>query len=190
VPGHVLAVDRREAVDAAAAVPVVRAPIELPRERRPGWSTLTALAIASGLVAIALGAWAIVASQREGGEEGTAALGVRQLDSSVGILADPSADRRQLRGSVGRIVLVSSGNRGVLVLRGLGPAPAGHTYEAWIVPPGSATPVRAGTFDGSERIVPLELEVLPGARVGVTLEASGGVGRPSHPLRLVAERGR
>jgi hypothetical protein len=189
-PGHLLAVDRREAVDAAAAVPVVRVPVELPRERRPGWSSLTALAIASGLVAIGLGAWAIVAGQRERGERQTAALGARQLDSSVAILADPSADRRPLRGSAGRIVLVSSGRRAVLALRGLGLAPTGRTYEAWIVPPGSATPVRAGTFDGSERIVPLAHEVLPGARVGVTLEASGGVERPSHPLRLVAERGR
>ena len=76
----------------------------------------------------------------------------------------------------------------LLVLNGLGRAPDGNVYEAWVVPPGSATPMPAGTFDGSDRIVPLTRPAPPGARVAVTLEADGGSERPTRPLRLVAER--
>ena len=57
-----------------------------------------------------------------------------------------------------------------------------------MVPSGSATPVAAGTFDGSERIVLLSRPAPPGARVAVTLETAGGLERPTRPLRLVAER--
>jgi hypothetical protein len=55
------------------------------------------------------------------------------------------------------------------------------------VPPGSATPLPAGTFDGSGRIVLLTRPAPPGARVAVTLEADGGVSLPTRPLRLAAE---
>jgi hypothetical protein len=94
-----------------------------------------------------------------------------------------------LRGSVGRLVLVAADDRALLVVDGLGRAPAGRAYAAWVIPPGSATPFAAATFDGSQRLVPLTRAVPPGARVGVTLEDAGGVERPTRPLRLVAERG-
>jgi len=74
------------------------------------------------------------------------------------------------------------------VLDGLGAAPDGREYEAWVVSPASATPIPAGTFDGTKRIVLLTRAAPPGARVAVTLEVDGGVDRPTRPLRLVAER--
>lgn len=153
--------------------------------RRPGWPTLAALAIASGVVAVALGGWAIVAAGSDRSTDGA------QLDRALPILTAPGAERVALRGSMGRIVLVvAPGDAAVLALSGLGPAPDGREYAIWVVPPGSATPVPAGAFDGSERIVSVNRPVPPGARVGVTLEDAGGAELPTRALRLVATRPR
>ena len=51
--------------EATAASPIVLQALELPRARRPGWPTLASLAIATGLVALGLGGWAIVAGAGE-----------------------------------------------------------------------------------------------------------------------------
>jgi hypothetical protein len=175
----------RAPVEATPAAPVTLEPVELPRARRPGWPTLASLAIATGLVALALGAWAIVS----GSNQETAGLDGPQLDRALSLLAAPGAERIALSGSVGRIVLVADPEgTALLSLTGLGPAPDGHDYEAWVVPPGSATPLTAGTFAGTERLVLLSRAAPPGSRVAVTLEADGGSERPTRPLRLVAER--
>jgi hypothetical protein len=173
-------------LDAAPAAPVALQPIELPRARRPGWPTLASLGIATGLAAIALGGWAIVSAADR---ETAAGLEGAQLDRAIALLGSPTAERVPLRGSVGRIVLVAAPDGvALLALDGLGVAPDGRDYEAWVVPPGSATPLPAGTFDGSHRIVPLTRPVPAGALVAVTLESRGGAERPSRPLHLVAER--
>jgi hypothetical protein len=175
----------RPPLEATAAAPLTLEPVELPRARRPGWPTLASLAIASGLVALALGGWAIVS----GSDEQTAGLAGAQLDRALSLLTAPDSERIALTGSVGRIVLVADRDgTALLSLTGLGSAPDGYDYEAWIVPPGSATPLPAGTFGGDERIVMLTRPAPPGSRVGVTLEADGGADRPTRPLRLVAER--
>ena len=159
---------------------------ELPAARRPGWPTLAALAIATGVVALGVGGWAVVSGASS--EDGDRLDGAR-LDSALAVLADSRAERLPLRGSVARIVLVvAPDDTAVLTLDGLGPAPEGRRYAAWLVPPGSATPVPAATFDGTERVVPLGEPVAVGARVGVTLEPAAGADRPTRPLRLVAER--
>lgn len=174
-------------VDASPAARLELTELELPRARRPGWPTLAALAVACGLVALALGAWAIVSGADP---EPNASLDSPRVDRALAILADPASERVPLRGSLGRILLVAgTDNDAVLVLDGLGRAPGGHEYEAWVVPPGSATPLPAGTFDASDRIVLLTRPAPRGARVGVTLEEAGGVERPTRPLRLVAQRG-
>jgi anti-sigma-K factor RskA len=61
-------------------------------------------------------------------------------------------------------------------------APAGKTYEAWVVEGGQAKP--AGLFAGHEGTSVLDLEqpVRRGAIVAVTLERSGGAERPTQPL--------
>jgi Anti-sigma-K factor rskA len=173
------------AVEATPAQRAPLAPVQLPRARRPGWPTLASLAIAAGLAAIGLGAWAAVEQSRSTPDTGT----VRELDRAVAVLADATAERYPLRGSVGRLSLVvTSGGAAALALDGLGPAPRGATYQAWVIPEGSVTPVADVTFDASSRAVPLRHTVASGARAGVTLEPSGGSERPSRPMRLVASR--
>lgn len=179
-------VDPTPPPEATPAAPVGLAPVELPRARRPGWPTLASLAIATGLVALGLGAWAIVTAAHDDTAPG---LEAPHLDRALSLLAAPGAERIPLRGSVGRIVLVADRDGAALLsLAGLGRAPDGYDYEAWVVPQGSATPRPAGTFDGSERIVLLSRPAPLGARVAVTLEVDGGADHPTRPLRLVAER--
>jgi hypothetical protein len=173
-------------VDAPPGTPVPLPALDLPRARRPGWPTLAALAAGCGVVAILLGAWALVASVRSGDE---AAPDAPALARAVSILAGPGTERFPLRGAMGRITLVvGAGARGVLALDGLGEAPDGRVYAAWLVPPGSATPHLVATFSAREPAVPLARPVRRGARVGVTLESAPPADHPSRPLRLVAVR--
>lgn len=171
--------------DASPARPVPLAPIELSPARRPGWPTLAALAIATGLAAVGLGAWSVVTEVRSQPSAGEDAA----VERSLAVLADSSSVRFPLRGSVGRIALVVRDDGvAVIALDGLGPAPAGSTYRVWVVRQGSATPLSAAAFDGTAQVVLLERLVPPGTRVAVTLEPSGEAERPSRPLRLSAVR--
>jgi len=146
---------------------------------------LASLAIATGLVALGLGAWSAVSAARDDARSADQL----ELDRALSLLGAPDVERVPLRGSLGRIVLVARPDgEALLVLDGLGAAPDGREYEAWVVSPASATPIPAGTFDGTKRIVLLTRAAPPGARVAVTLEVDGGVDRPTRPLRLVAER--
>jgi anti-sigma-K factor RskA len=177
---------RADVVEPARVETVVLPPLTAPPERKPAWPTLAALAIASGLAAVGLGAWAVLSEARTTTtpEEPTPSVAW-----SLGVLADASARRYPLQNSVGRIALVADdADRAVLTLDGLGPAPEGSTYQVWFVPAGSARPFAAGTFDGTDRVVPLTRPVRRGTRVGVTLEQAPGAVRPSRPLRLVALR--
>jgi anti-sigma-K factor RskA len=82
-----------------------------------------------------------------------------------------------LTGAKGSVVV--SGGTGALVVSDLAPAPAGKTYEAWVLKDGRASP--AGTFAGGGRTIVIRLtRALPaGAVVAVTLERSGGVDQPT-----------
>ena len=160
-------------------------PLALDRPPRPTWPMLAALAIVTGLVALGLGAWAVASELRSDDEPGTGL----SVDHSLSVLTDATAERYPLRGSVNRILLVVAGDgRAVLALDGLGPAPEGSAYRAWLVAPGTATPVAVAEFDGTAPAVPLERAVERGARVGVTLEPIPGTDAPTRRLRLVALR--
>jgi hypothetical protein len=160
-------------------------PLALARPRRPTWPMLAALAIVTGLVALGLGAWAVASELRSDDEPGTDL----SVDRSLSVLTDATAERYPLRGSVNRILLVVAGDgRAVLALDGLGPAPGGSAYRAWLVAPGTATPVAVAEFDGTAPAVPLERAVEKGARVGVTLEPTSGADAPTRRLRLIALR--
>ena len=67
----------------------------------------------------------------------------------------------------------------VLVLDGVDPAPAGQTYEMWIVAGGAAAP--AGLFPGRDGtgVVLLDGRVGVGSVVAVTVEEEGGVDAPT-----------
>ena len=174
-------------LEASPGTPMPLPALELPRSRRPGWPTLAALAAGCGVAAIVFGAWVLVAELRS--DDPASASNSPALERAVAILAGPSTERFPLHGSMGRITLVvGAGERGVLAVDGLGRASEGRTYAAWLVAPGSATPVRVATFSGDEPAVPLSRRVGRGARVAVTLEAEPAPDRPSRTLRLVAVR--
>src|SRR5262249_39956361 len=108
---------------------------------RRGWSPRWAAAVAAvaGL-AVGGGRWA-----PRRGRGGAAAGGSRTV---------------ALQGAEGKLELDSRGGA-VLVVRRLRAAPAGKTYELWVIPKGGK-PARAGLFSRAGR-VPLERKVPPGA---------------------------
>ncbi len=174
-----------DSVDATPPRPIALQPVEPPRTRRPGWPTLAAVAMATGLAAIGLGTWSVISEARSQPSAGEDAA----VERSLAVLADSSAVRYPLRGSVGRIALVvTQSDEAVLALDGLGPAPEGSTYRVWLVAPGSATPVGDAAFDALSPVVALERRIPPGTRVGVTLEPAPDTTVPSRPLRLFVVR--
>jgi len=82
-----------------------------------------------------------------------------------------------LTGAKGSVVV--AGESGALVVSDLAAAPAGKTYEAWVIANGHASP--AGTFAGGGRTIVIRLaHALPaGAVVAVTLEHAGGAAQPT-----------
>jgi anti-sigma-K factor RskA len=106
-----------------------------------------------------------------------AALGLGLWAAS---LKGQAGDRGQviaLDGAQGSLVVAPSGEA-TLIVSGLTTAPAGRTYEAWVIKEGKAKP--AGIFKGgaSPTAVELTREVPEGAIVAVTLERAGGVDQP------------
>jgi hypothetical protein len=167
-------------------------PIELPQRYRLSGVTLAALAAVAGIAAIALGMWAFVTSVRA--QDDPPVVRAAPIDGAaqaISLLSKRSTDRIPLEGSHGSAVLaVGARGRGVLVLDGFPIAPAGRSYEAWVVDP-KVRPLEhlsAAVFTGVERIVPLAQPVPEGWVVGVTLEQEGGVGAPTRELRVRAER--
>jgi anti-sigma-K factor RskA len=79
-------------------------------------------------------------------------------------------------------LIVTHDNKATLVVRDLPPAPAGKTYEAWVIQGGKPAP--AGTFAGGDRVAfQLTRNVANGAVVAVTIERAGGVRQPTtNPL--------
>jgi hypothetical protein len=176
-----------EAAD--AIVPIARertaTPAGLPPDPRLSAATLAAFAALAGVLAIAVGAWAFVSSATDDGQP--AEVVVEQ--DLVSLLAKPDTERIRLRGSVGRIVLVAgAGGEAALVLDGLGIAPAGRSYQAWVTRPGAARPVSAAVFGGGETAVPLAGPVPTGTIVAVTLERAGGAAELSRGPRVSAVR--
>jgi anti-sigma-K factor RskA len=83
-----------------------------------------------------------------------------------------------LSGAQGNLAVAGSGSA-VLFTCGLGQAPAGKTYEAWVLTGGKAA--RAGEFQGASGCVavPLARSVPSGSKVAVTVEPSGGSDQPT-----------
>jgi anti-sigma-K factor RskA len=124
---------------------------------RPRWvlpATATVAAVAA-CAAIGLGVWTAILNDR--------------LDARPEIVA--------LEGTNGSLI-VSSAGEGTLMMEELGVAPAGKTYEAWVILDGN--PLPAGTFSGGGRVAfALTREVPDGAVVAVTIERAGGVQKPT-----------
>ena len=181
-------------------------PAEAPRPTRPSPTPLIALALLAGIGAIVLSGIAVVAATRT--IEDTPAPASEPVSEpkpapaakpavprplpqverqALALLAKPSTDRVPFRGSAGRLVLVvGSGGRAAILLRGFERAPAEWPYYAWIVGR-SGKPVRAARFTGSERAVFLSRPVGRGASVVVAPDRAAALEPES--ARLVAIRG-
>jgi anti-sigma-K factor RskA len=124
---------------------------------RPRWvlpATATVAALAA-CAAIGLGVWTAILNNR--------------LDARPDVVA--------LEGTNGSLI-VSPAGEGTLLVDGLAAAPAGKTYEAWVIEDGNALP--AGTFVGGGRVAFVLTRPVPdGAVVAVTVERAGGVQRPT-----------
>jgi anti-sigma-K factor RskA len=91
----------------------------------------------------------------------------------------------QLTGANGQLVVTPEGNA-ALIVNDLVAAPAGKTYEAWVIENGSPEP--AGTFPGGgERTAfALTRRVPGGSTVAVTVEPAGGSEQPTGDIRFSA----
>jgi anti-sigma-K factor RskA len=142
-----------------------RTVVPLQSRRRVPLAFLSAAAAAA--VALGIGIWAATLSNE-----------LQREREALEILAHPQAESISLSGAEGRLV-VTDEREAALVVSGLGPAPAGQTYEIWVIE--DDRPVPAGLFDAAEdvRVVRLREPVPRGATVAVTVEPAGGVEQPT-----------
>ncbi|MGH3102911.1 MAG: anti-sigma factor, partial [Gaiellaceae bacterium] len=132
------------------------------------WAS-TAAAAAAAAVAVGLGLW------------GNSLSGDLDRERErLAVLADPDAARVPLDGADGTLVRSESG-QSVLLLSGLERAPAGKTYEIWVIPSEEDAPQPAGLFEagGGNDVVVLTRPAHAGATIAVTLEREGGVDSPT-----------
>jgi len=145
-----------------AEAPVAEAPSRpaRPRTRRGWWPRFSLVAVpAMAIALVALLAW------------------------NVSLRNDISSNRDDLASGaavalpgVGNVVAQTDGN--ATLFAHLQPAPAGKTYEAWVIEGGTARP--AGTFGGGGTVaVKLEHPVRSGSVVAVTVEREGGSQQPT-----------
>jgi anti-sigma factor RsiW len=136
---------------------------------------LGAVAAVAAVVALALGIWG--ASLSGDLDETRAAL--ERERAAAAVLGDPDARSVALAEGEGQLVVAPDG-QAVLVVDGLGPAPAGKTYELWVSAQGE-DPVPAGVFPGGDgrEIALVDGVVDAGEVVLVTIEQAGGVDAPT-----------
>ena len=171
-------------------------PMELPAPTRPSPTPLVVLALLAGLGAMVLGGVAVVAATRS--NDGPAVVAPTRKPTvraaiprverqALALLSKPSTDRVAFRGSHGRLLLVvGSGGRAAILIRGFERASVGRPHYAWVVGP-SAKPVRAGRFVGTERAVFLSEPV--GRKDSVVVAPDRAAALRPASARLVAARG-
>jgi len=152
--------------------------VSLDSRRRfsPVLAAVTAVTAVAAAVAIGLGIYAVSLSN----DLNSTRSALTAQENAAALLADSSATSVALQSGTGRLVVGNDGEA-VLVLDDLPPAPAGKTYQAWIVD--DQMPVSAGTFvsSGDRAVVPIPQAVPNGAVVAVTIEESGGASSPTLP---------
>ena len=103
-----------------------------------------------------------------------AAAAVACVAVGLGVSLSQSGPR-----TVTATVFVGSGGKATLSTSGLGAAPRGKTYEAWVIPPGRQ-PRPAGLFRGGpDASLALRGRVPQNGVVAVTLEPAGGSRAPT-----------
>jgi anti-sigma-K factor RskA len=131
--------------------------IQLQARRR--WaSRIAAAAALAAAFALGVGVWSTTRSSS---------------DPLASVLAKPGA---KLVSMQGHGVVAVAPDRSAAVALTLPRAPAGKTYEAWVIRKGAARP--AGLFSGSA-VFKLQRSVPRGSVVAVTLEPAGGVDQPT-----------
>ena len=132
-----------------------------PRARWSWWPRVSAVAVpVLGLAVIALAVWNI---------------------SLRGDIKD--ADVRSVAPIANVGSVVSFGGGQATVVGGLKPAPAGHTYEAWVIPKGETVPEAAGTFaGGNDTSFTLTRNASAGDTIVITLEPGTGGPAPKGPV--------
>jgi anti-sigma-K factor RskA len=146
--------------------------VKFPRRATP---MLGAVAAVAACAAIGLGVWAATLHGSLSRERSAKA----RENAALAILADPAARKVPLTGRRG-VLAVSPDGTAALAISSLGRAPAGKTYEAWVIR--AQTPTPAGVFGGENdraTLVALRQRVPAGAGVAVTVEKAGGVARPT-----------
>lgn len=157
-------------------------PNVVPLRPRRALRAATAVAATAAAAAVGVGIWAAGLSSSLSEERAAR----DRLEHATQILAQPEAERVPVEGAQGVLVVAPTGEA-ALVLTGLDPAPAGRTYEAWVIE--ETTPRPAGLFDVRDdpTVVALERSVPAGAIVAVTLEPDGGVDQPTGAPVFTAE---
>ena len=133
----------------------------VPLRRRVRWTLpLGAAAAIAAAAAVALAVWAWQGS----GSGGTTYL--------------------ELKGAAGRVAVTE--DRDAILSATMTPAPAGKTYEAWVLQGAVARP--AGLFRGGRVRLLLTRPLPRGARVAVTVEKRGGARQPTSTPLVVSEQ--
>jgi hypothetical protein len=172
--------------------------VELPEARRPSPITLAALGVLAGIAAMVLGTAAVISASRSSetprvpapapaAAPSEATPAVPAVERRVlALLAKPSSERVVFRGARGLVLVVGSGGRAAILVRGLEPAPTVKPYIAWVVRPGAA-PLRAARFVGTERAVFLGRRL--GSLASVVVSSDRPVAGPAARNAIVALRG-
>jgi anti-sigma-K factor RskA len=159
---RVLAIAEPVVAAPAAELPAAEAPARpaRPRARREWWPRFSLVAVPAMAVAVAaLLAWNV--SLRN------------DLDSTRNNLASGAAVALP---GVGNVVAQTDGN--ATLFAHLRPAPAGKTYEAWVIRGSAALP--AGVFKGGGTVeLKLTQAARPGDKIAVTVEPAGGSRHPT-----------
>jgi anti-sigma-K factor RskA len=163
---------RGRILEGARAEPQVVVPLAPPVRRGRAAPVLAAASAIAAVVAIGLGLWGVSLSGKLG--DTRAAL---DRERSVGsVLSDPNARTVSLTSAAGRLV-VDGDSRAVLVFDRIDTAPAGKTYQVWVVNNDVAT--SAGLFPGGGRQVVPVGPVSAGDLVAVTIEDEAGAEQPT-----------
>lgn len=165
-----------------------------------GWTPLWAAVAAGALIAAIFfnsrAHRAAAELARVQAESAGKTLELARLNEAFAILNQPDARQVVFGGATpqpprGRVFL--DPRRGVLLLASnLPPAPAGKTYEMWIIPKAAGSkPVPAGLFQASAdgtalHVLPGPVDVAGTAAVAVTVERAEGAAAPNLPPVLAA----
>jgi anti-sigma-K factor RskA len=145
------------------------------RVRRAGMPRLVAAAAAASVAAaLALGLTQVV-TQHQSTASGSASAAVTR------VLSAPDARTQTMRTTVGGTVILVVSRRlreAVVSTTGMPSLPVGRVYQLWVIGPVGAR--SAGLLSGTGQTGgALASSVLPGDRIGITVEPAPGTSRPT-----------